>query len=512
MTRISVGANSSSGLRWPNYVNGRLLTATDLRSEQTAVLERDRWLGESVGVGVAHGLEVSGSTGSSELHVSPGTGVCPGGTAVHLDAPATLDLTVVTTVTANVDGAHFADCVSSTTQTTAPTTGAYLLIIRPASSFAGKVPVLGPGGTDLPTPCASRWEVEEVAFSAIRLDGFTVQTTAANRRNRLAHWCFGSPHLDDLAMSGFTAPIPYRGLDTPAGLGPCDLPLAVFYWDGQAEALRFVDRWSARRRIVTPAATVPLAEVIGDGRTANGEARFLQFQEQLGEAVTAAQGPSIRALDVFPLLPPAGLVPIDTTLAIKPLLYWAQLVTQPKLLDMEPQEPMLRTMLATIVDDHSPGVAAARLTETGGGTFGKLGKLLAAMQKDIDELEQAVAALKSATGGEGGKKSAAKAKLEGRKLADWISMALATSPGRPGVDLTTFFAGIPVRFGVVDRETVDFTVRRSWYDEAVDLGQGATLNLFFVTTGDQTVAPYVLVTKRIHGIRWIDPEPRVIDQ
>src|SRR5262245_41630604 len=115
MTRIAVGGRSPSGLKSPNYVNGRLLTAIDLSTDDDAARRRDRWLGLAVGPGVAEGLEVNGTPGSSTLHVPPGTGVSFGGTAAHLDVPATLDLSVVSSA-APVDEAVFGDCVPPTTE------------------------------------------------------------------------------------------------------------------------------------------------------------------------------------------------------------------------------------------------------------------------------------------------------------------------------------------------------------------------------------------------------------
>ncbi len=418
MTRIAVGGTGPTGLKWPNYVNGRLLTAQDLTAGRDATFARDRWLGLAVGSGVADGLEVTGTSGSSVLQVSPGTGVSLGGTAVHLDAPATLDLTAVSS-SAPATGAQFATCQPATTTTKAPTAGPYLLAMRPASSYDGKVPVLGSATATLVTPCTGRWEVEDVVFVAIRLDDFTLATSPANRRNLLAHWCLGSGRLEPLAMSGFTAPVPYRPIDALADLTSCDLALAVFDWTGTS--LGFVDRWSARRRTVRPSAASAFSSLVDDRRTADGEARLLQFQEQIGEIINMKLGLSARALTSFPLLPPAALVPIDPPATLE----------------------ALQRSLATM----------STAAESG------LHKMLTSL------------------------------------LADATGI---------GVEPSTFFAGVDVRLGTVDRETVDFTIRRSWYDEPIELGKGAAVNVFFVLSSDeQSVAPFVLFTKRLRGVRWL---------
>lgn len=499
MTRIAVGDTSPAGLREPSYVNGRLLTAADLTAGRDAVLVRDRWLGLAIGAGVATGLEVNGPPGSSVLHVSPGTGVSSGGTAVHLDAPASLDLAVVT-ASAPVTGERFADCAPGSTPASAPTAGAYLLVARSASSVEGKVPVAGAPTATLPTPCTSRWVVEDLAFAAIRLDGFATATTAANRRNLLAHFCFGSARHRELALSGFAEPVPWRGIEGLAELTPCDLPLAVFDWDGAA--LTFVDGWSARRRPARPAATVALAAVVGDDRAAEGEARFLQFQDQLSGLLASPGGRAARALDRFPLLPPAGLVPFDPLPAAERLLDLGADFTPAK----EPEDPARRARSLKQL------AVRARDAEAGYGRLGAVSQLLVELRQEVDALRAEVDGLAAALGGRGGPGSSASARARGRRLAAVLAGGLVDTPG-DGVDLAAFFGGVRVRLGVVDRETVDFTIRRSWFDEAIDLGTGPVVNVLFVVAGDgdedgEDVAPYVLFTRRHRGARWIEPAAR----
>jgi hypothetical protein len=529
MTRVAVPGVGLTGLKWPNYVNGRLLTAQDLQADQDAVLRRDTWLGRAVGQGVAEGLEVSGSPGTSVLQVLPGTGVCPGGTAVHLDAPVSLDLTVVTS-TAPVDGAKFADCVPTTTATSAPSAGAYVLTIAPASSYAGHVPTSsaltadhsGCGCADCgdaaPSPpsasCTSRWEVEDVVFAVVRLDEFTNATTPANRRNLLAHWCYGSSSLTDLALSGFTDPAPYAGIDLLADLTPCDLPVAVFDWDGSQ--LEFVDCWSARRRVTrrSAARATDPGPLVGDERTAEGEARLLQFHDQLAGLVAAPATRTFRALDVFPMLPPAGLVPIDPLQAAELLLKTAQpsfdlkeakrqaktSLQKRKRADFSDEDPTLLKLL----DD------GGEFTTGGSPTKGDLGLI----SKELKQIKQELAALRAeldrlteSKGGADGAGSTVTAKAAGQQLAGRLVALLADTAGPVGggVDPARFFSGIPVRVGIVELETVDFTIRRSWYDTPIDLGAVIGLNVYFVYSTDrEELAPYLLFSKRHPGVRWVD--------
>jgi hypothetical protein len=543
MTRIAVGGRSPSGLKWPNYVNGRLLTAQDLTTDDDAVRRRDRWLGRAVGPGVAEGLEVTGTPGSSTLQVPPGTGVSLGGTAVHLDVPATLDLAVVSS-SAEVDAAAFGDCTPPTTETKAPVAGPYLLVMRPGpGSFEDKVPVAGGPTATLPTPCTARWQVEDVEFAAIRLDGFTTTTTLANRRNQLAHWCFGSGNLEALAMSGFSEPVPYGGLAALAALADlddCDLPLAVFQWTGTA--LTFVDRWSARRRPMRPSAATTgivggLTTVVDDTRPAEGEARFLQFQEQLAGLLATPAGASVRALDSFPLLPPAGMVPFPAFEAAAGLASFADfdgIGAQPSGGRAEPAAGGAAgvTGVAAVAGAAAEPafVVAAQpsaglsdlLAGTGsfagvggvstGSALGTVSQKLAEMQSEIAALQAKVNALESQAGGAGPQPAApAQAEAFGRKLAAAVVTVLADSPGAlaGGVNPWDFFGGVSLRVGIVDHETVDFTIRRSWYDEPIDLTRQPTVNMFFVVgSNGETFAPYVLFTKKLHGPRWIWSDAR----
>jgi len=239
MTALQVGSARASGLRWPNSVNGRLLTADDLNTMIDAVFTRDRLLGTAIGAGVVVGFEVTGATGDTSLGLARGVGVNRAGTAFQLDSPASLDLTVVGS-DAPPDGSRFADCRPPSPTTKAPTAGAYLLTVAPQTWYEGKVPVQGSPTNPLPTPCVSRWEVEGAVFTAIRLDSFdSTATTPADRRNLLAHWCFGTAALGPLAMGGFLGGA-YRGIDQlpAAELDDCQLPLAVFDWDGAAPPLK----------------------------------------------------------------------------------------------------------------------------------------------------------------------------------------------------------------------------------------------------------------------------------
>jgi hypothetical protein len=154
--------------------------------------------------------------------------------------------------------------------------------------------------------------VEGLQVKAIRLDEFTlpagITLTDNNRRNLLAHWCYGSWNLSNLSRNPFSFGLDYSGLVSvnPADLTACDLPLAVFYWTGNR--LNFVDMWSVRRRLVRPDGLVDAWKgVLSERRVADGQARFLQFQDQLS---TIPVNNNTRAVDYFYFLPPVGFLPV----------------------------------------------------------------------------------------------------------------------------------------------------------------------------------------------------------
>jgi len=99
----------------------------------------------------------------------------------------------------------------------------------------------------------------------------------------------------------------------------------------------------------------------------------------------------------------------------------------------------------------------------------------------------------------------------------------AVNAGQPfAFDLATFFGDLlPDEIGLGDRETIDFLLQRSWYDEALDLSPppgrsrpGIQIfvveeNLRRLRTGQLTVEdrPYVLFTKALQATTWVPYRP-----
>ena len=235
MASRTVGSTFVNGARLPNFVNGRLLAAEDLATGQTTLQSRDTEVARDAGHGVVDGLWVT--AGAASLTVAAGLGFPPAGEPVCLPSPVSLPLSSATT-TAAPTGVGFADCsvgAGGTQNAVGP--GAYLLTASPACQLQGTAPMAPTPGSNAPQACTAQWEVAGVQFKAIALPvGTTVdgeEITDANRRNLVAHWCYGTGQLAQLPVEFFSFDPAYAGFDQldPADLTPCDLPLAVFCWD-----------------------------------------------------------------------------------------------------------------------------------------------------------------------------------------------------------------------------------------------------------------------------------------
>jgi hypothetical protein len=324
MTSQLVGSDFTSAAQLPNYVNGRLLTAGDLATSQATLCARDMRIGQAAGHGIVTGLRVT-STATDTLTVAAGLGVTPSGAAISIAASVTLPLPSASSATSPAAGASFSCCTPAPPAGggSALTAGCYLLTALPACQLTGQAPLAAPPDSMTPAGCAAQWQAQGTQFKAITLPlGETVlgiNVTDYNRRNLLAQWCFGSPQLASLGANLLTFAPGYGGFD---GLGPADLtaddlPLAVFYWDGAQ--VGFVDNWSARRRVTAPdpvsvlvaGVMPPWSAVVSDRRTADGQARLLQFQEQAAEVVVSGAAGNTTAATTFPLLPPVGFLRID---------------------------------------------------------------------------------------------------------------------------------------------------------------------------------------------------------
>lgn len=338
-----------NNIRNTNFFNGRLLTATDLSDQQTANRRQHEQLGRATGQGIVTGLEVellAQAAGVQRVSVQAGLALNSKGQVLELSAKTELALTTPPNPTA-VSAGLFADCPDLVTSTFAATTGIYLLVIAPASSYAERAPMRSFDDGRV-TGCGDRYAVEGVQFRLVQVNLNNAQllnpaiaqalTTLINNsggnssaalvnrsllRNRLAYLCFGlpSPHFApaDLLLGPSTTSAAANSslldrLYTLAILDACDVPLALLYFTSQG--LQFVDMWSVRRQVAlcsyTPAQSHSWPLQAGAHGPAVREAMLLQFLTQM-RAVSDVLSPAVRTTaqlrDYFTLLPPVGLVP-----------------------------------------------------------------------------------------------------------------------------------------------------------------------------------------------------------
>ncbi len=296
-----------SDLRHINFFNGRLLTGGDLEAEQGVQHAHTRHLGAALGAGVAFGLEVERADASPPevpvLTISAGLAVNRAGQTLRLQCDQRLAL-IRPLDPAAADRCVFEDCAPKTAGGTLATgTGYYVLTIAPASRPEGKAPVSGLGnGVAI---CNSRFFAEGVKFRLFRLNLELDGTPRA--RSLLAQACFGL--VPSISSGAWPETLPERyGWETlmPPGFAhDLEVPIAAIEWSNSG--LGFIKPWSVRRRIVPADLVQEWAYFTSARRRAEGEAMFLDFQDDL--AALDVAGFAGFSGDRFALLPAGGVLP-----------------------------------------------------------------------------------------------------------------------------------------------------------------------------------------------------------
>jgi len=418
-----VATHFADGLREPHYFNGRLLAAEDLQLDQATGQKRLALLGQAAGYGVVDGLIVSGAANTSTLKVTRGLGLNRAGQLVRLAGDVSLALTLASGAGSTPDAGSFLACnlPPSAGGGGSLDSGVYLLTATPISQLEGQVAYKGAGSAA--PGCAARWETDGLQFAALRLTEFDLSApgvTDQTLRNLLAHWCFGTASLRDLPVDPFHFDDRYGGLDRIAStdLGPTDLPLVVFYWkDG---ALGFLDLWSARRRLIRHAALDPWPGLPGDPQPAGG--------------------------------PPAG---------------WQGMLSDRRVADAQARFLQFQDQL----DGLLAGGKAASVKATDFFRYlppagflpirASVDLITAVIQKLLEQANQAYSGSNVAA-----------------FLKNWA--ALTNLPSN-GFDLVNFFGpAMPDHIGILEGESVDFLLQRSWYDMPIDLSDQPRLDLYLV--------------------------------
>ena len=327
----------TDSIQHPNFFNGRILTATDLREEQGANQKRSRYIAQAIGSGVAYGLTVSTAKDNKSLNISGGLAISPRGDTLSL---STASITIPLSETARAalpDSSPFAPCdlANLTTVSSSISTQYYLLAITSANRLSTQLAAHS-GLDNSRHSCTSRYEEVGIQFRLIPIiDQALSKASKPLDRSQLAHLCLGTQDV----VKDLAAPLAlpdYYGLEDrlrlegkegrAGGLSDCDVPLAVFHY--QNDRIQFVDMWSVRR--VCQPGVRSLAypfngksnfqdewfkPLISPRRISEASAFFLQFQSQLEDlqsSVAASKRQQLSATDYFKYLPPAGFLPVGS--------------------------------------------------------------------------------------------------------------------------------------------------------------------------------------------------------
>lgn len=304
------------GIRAVNFFTGRLLTGRDFGREQEARRDGDARLGRALGSGVVQGLEVElapaalQQPGRPVVRVHAGEALNPCGQALRLKDDAYVALTQQAEPGIG-DDAAFKRCTELPVAAGTYVSGAgvYLLTIAPAQSDEGKASTNGLDPFNV--RCNSDATVEAVQFRLFLVppERYAALDRSSKRfRQELAALFFGNAAVDSV-LAGAQPPVDPAWGAMGAALAVVDQPLALVYF--AANQLQFIDNHAVRRR----ATRLPVAGdwqlFADDRREAEGEALFLDFQEQLAAiAKPLASAKAVRAADFMSALPAAGILPV----------------------------------------------------------------------------------------------------------------------------------------------------------------------------------------------------------
>jgi formylglycine-generating enzyme required for sulfatase activity len=338
-------------IQYPNFFNGRVLTATDLQNEREADITRSRYLGQGLGSGVVYGLNVvekkEDTNGYIRLDISSGLAINRLGEALHLAKDEVVELKP-SKPSDSSEASIFGACNGKTPS--AELGGFYLLAITPSDpQTSEKRTRIGTGSVGGQVGCTHQYEEVGIQFKLIHLKDVlrdAVFNPKADRthhlkfRNRLAMMCFGigewKAYLSDAFINsqGTNLIEVLRKWDKDrAPLGNSDVPLAVMHIE--ANKIDFLDMWAVRRPCMPgmgldAPAIVPrtdqvnaeksglmdLAMFVTNPQKSIEAAAFLfQFQHHLQDLVTETglavpDGGEIPIIkNYFEYIPAAGVVP-----------------------------------------------------------------------------------------------------------------------------------------------------------------------------------------------------------
>jgi hypothetical protein len=357
------------GIQQTHFFNGRLLSGEDLAREQVAHRDARRRLGRAIGEGIAYGLQVVetlnvSSKESPVVTIRAGAAINRRGDVLELVNDAELSLIGGSTERPATPSA-FKECEPPASSGFVVGDGAYVLVIGPTEGREGRAPTSGLG--NVTATCNARYTVEGVRFRLVEIHlDQDVLDDAGRLRNRLAYQCFGTATAQ-LSPNPFPpAATPYGAIDKlrddEKTLTDCDVPLAVIFWT-KAGGIEFVDMWAVRRRLSAPSVAPAWDLVLGDRLDGEGEAMFLQFQDQIEDIVKNDPNPGAVEMKArFAFLPPMGLVPIGGARGFSAQRFFGAAWDDTFDLDAKALRPILRAV-NTLIGVEAVDLSAPHLVQ-----------------------------------------------------------------------------------------------------------------------------------------------------
>jgi len=305
-------------LRTTNFFNGRLVTGADMTREQTARREADSRIGRAAGEGIVYGLKVEKDASADKepiVKIYSGLAVNRCGQSLYLPQDTTVHLRERDAAVSQGSNI-FGECGEITIGNFTSGFGLYLLVISPAQSNEGRATTNGLNNAF--STCNTDVILETVQFRRLAIEPYLAgeKTPDEKRlRNFIAYRCFGTRQTQKFFADPLGFSLDKYGLiDEMRGntLARSEVPLAVIYWT--KDGIQFVENWAVRRRSIDRGEDGKWTQLLSDRRLSEAEAAMRQFEDQIGKMMfDETKLSSIKAEDYFEFLPPAGIIPLETS-------------------------------------------------------------------------------------------------------------------------------------------------------------------------------------------------------
>lgn len=344
------------GIKNTNFFEGRLLAGQDMRDQQEANREHDRYLGRAIGQGIIEGLEVELDEEHDGSDGNPPVVIVKSGLAINAEGDVfglpenDITLALSRSVDApKIDIADFYACAGPPGHQHLPNgVGIYILVMSPTSGYREKALKSGLGDEGVAKGCGSKYVQEGVQFRLVEVsidaltavDGLSDETRnelknnylddvnpvsrkqediarMSKLRNILAHICFGTEWVlnkdnckskrDDIEVNQDIRSV----LGSLGIITNCDVVLSLMYWT--LEGIAFIDLWSVRRVLdknIKNGYFLPCSNSFSSNEMSAMQMQFNDHVEfLLSESKKYPEVSNYYLSDLFKHVPPVGVLP-----------------------------------------------------------------------------------------------------------------------------------------------------------------------------------------------------------